>query len=83
MYPSLPVAERPLEFFQEPGEVVFVPRGWWHSVVNHSFMVAYTQNFTSKHNLEDTIRDLRKDDPDLAQLLWSRASCGSPVATCT
>jgi hypothetical protein len=33
-YPNLPLAERPIEFIQRPGEVVFVPRGWWHCVVN-------------------------------------------------
>jgi len=72
------VAERPLEFFQAAGEVVFVPHGWWHSVLNHSFMVAYTQNFTSKHNFLDTHQALQGEDPDLAQVLWSKAAapCG-------
>jgi hypothetical protein len=31
-YPFLKPDEIPLEGIQEPGEVIFVPSGWWHTV---------------------------------------------------
>ena len=34
MYPTLAPGERPLECVQGPGDVVYVPAGWYHAVVN-------------------------------------------------
>lgn len=33
-YPHLAPHEKPIEFIMEPGELVFVPSGWWHQVIN-------------------------------------------------
>ncbi|CAJ0937093.1 unnamed protein product, partial [Mesorhabditis belari] len=40
-----------IECRQAPGEVMFVPAGWWHVVINESVTVAITQNLCSIANL--------------------------------
>jgi len=69
IYPTLPVEERPLEFYQEAGQVVFVPRGWWHAVVNETWMMALTQNFTNDNNLQESLQTLKESDPQLGEIL--------------
>lgn len=53
---ALPAAEQPSEGICRAGEVVFVPSGWWHAVINvddgrGTPVVALTQNFASSANL--------------------------------
>ena len=40
------------EVVQRPGESVFVPHGWWHTVVNLQLSVAVTANFVHSANAE-------------------------------
>jgi hypothetical protein len=48
-----------LECTVEPGDVVFVPHGWWHAVFNLSDMnVAITHNYVSMSNLPTVLRFL-------------------------
>jgi len=58
---------RPLECTVEPGDVVFVPHGWWHSVLNlDDVNVAITHNFVSRSNLPTVLRFLEKKQDQIS-----------------
>lgn len=54
-----------LECVTEAGELLFVPRGWWHCVLNLELCVALTHNVVTEHNLLPALDFLEQD-----------ASCG-------
>ena len=54
---------RPLEAVVEEGELIFVPHGYWHMVVNLDDCIAITHNYVSTSNLKDCLRFLR-ENPD-------------------
>ena len=73
----------PVEILQRPGEVVYVPQGWHHIVVNLETSVAVTHNWASElgqfelmwretcrdepHFARAFFRALRRERPDLAR----------------
>ena len=52
-------AVRPLECVCEAGELLFVPRGWWHCVLNLEPSIAITHNYVSEQNLLNVTEYLR------------------------
>ncbi|KAJ2904714.1 hypothetical protein MKZ38_007332 [Zalerion maritima] len=52
-----------LEGICREGEILHVPSGWWHLVVNLENSIAITQNFVPKSHLSSVIEFLR-DKPD-------------------
>jgi hypothetical protein len=58
-----------LECVAEAGDVVFVPHGWWHMVVNlDELSVAVTQNYLADSNLPDALRFFRETPDQISGL---------------
>ncbi|KAI8826099.1 uncharacterized protein EV422DRAFT_600930 [Fimicolochytrium jonesii] len=59
VYPYLPSHMKPIEVIQEPGEIIFVPAGWWHLVLNiDPCNIAVTQNWASRWNLSGVVSEM-------------------------
>lgn len=52
--------KRPVECVCKAGEVMFVPNGWWHLVINLEESIAITQNYVSRRNLLNVLEFLKK-----------------------
>ncbi|KAG7348844.1 cupin-like domain containing protein [Nitzschia inconspicua] len=56
-YRQRPVGSRPMECTTFPGDVIFVPHGWWHSVINlDDVNIAITHNYLSPSNLGNALK---------------------------
>jgi hypothetical protein len=53
------VQVKPIECIVRAGELIFVPRGWWHMAINLEDGVAITQNCVSRTNLPHVLSFLR------------------------
>jgi hypothetical protein len=52
-----PPSERPLECTVDPGDVMFIPHGWWHMVINlEDHNIAITHNYVSRNNLGNVLK---------------------------
>ncbi|KAK9819897.1 hypothetical protein WJX72_003757 [[Myrmecia] bisecta] len=56
---------KPIECVVRSGELLFVPRGWWHMALNLEESVAVTQNYVSSINLPHVLEFLRCGREDL------------------
>ncbi|VDM64708.1 unnamed protein product [Angiostrongylus costaricensis] len=61
-----------MECQQRPGEVVFVPCGWWHVVINEDDTVAVTENFCSRINLVHVYPTIQKFRPGLTRIFLEK-----------
>jgi len=52
----------PMECTVREGEILFVPRGWWHMAINLEETVAITQNYVSCSNLRHVLAFLRSSN---------------------
>ncbi|KAI3642314.1 hypothetical protein MP228_011869 [Amoeboaphelidium protococcarum] len=49
----------PIECVTKAGDLIFVPSGWWHCVINLEETLAITQNFVSSANLTEVLHLLK------------------------
>lgn len=49
---------KPQEHIQRPGEIIYLPSGWWHCVINAQETIAVTQNYVPLSGLEGAVEDL-------------------------
>lgn len=57
---------KPIECLQRPGDLIFIPNGWWHQVLNIEECIAVTQNVVCDANLLNVVKFLKaKKRPDV------------------
>ena len=59
---------RPVVCVQEPGELVFVPSGWWHAVYNAESGISLTENFINDTNYKQVQNYFVSKSADIALL---------------
>eukprot|EP00435_Cladocopium_sp_Y103_P065385 s438_g27.t1 len=54
---------------QGPGDLIFIPSGWWHCTVSLTKTSAYTRNYINSHNYARAEEALAKLHPHMAKQL--------------
>ncbi|KAJ2551845.1 hypothetical protein EV175_003538 [Coemansia sp. RSA 1933] len=54
-----------VEIVQQPGEIVFVPSGWWHQVHNEGDTISINHNWANEYNLAALYSQLRREVADV------------------
>ena len=71
---TLAEANGMVELLQKPGDIVYVPGGWYHVVMNLDFAIAVTQNFVTSTGFDVAWLKTRQSRPRLAARLLRRIS---------
>eukprot|EP01117_Protostelium_nocturnum_P017621 TRINITY_DN71_c1_g1_i4.p1 TRINITY_DN71_c1_g1~~TRINITY_DN71_c1_g1_i4.p1 ORF type:complete len:365 (+),score=71.86 TRINITY_DN71_c1_g1_i4:490-1584(+) len=71
-YPFIPEKYKPIECILEEGEIIFIPSGWWHLVINLTDTIAVTQNFCNQSNFDIVCAELNFDDEELYEDFQTR-----------
>uniref|UniRef100_A0A4W3HTH0 Jumonji domain-containing protein 4 n=1 Tax=Callorhinchus milii TaxID=7868 RepID=A0A4W3HTH0_CALMI len=61
LYPGAAQSHSPIEVIQEPGEVLFVPSGWYHQVHNLEDTISVNHNWLNGCNVDTVWRFLRAE----------------------
>ena len=62
---------RPMDCVQGPGEIMYVPDGWWHAVLNLDHTVAVTQNVVTTARFPRAWRMTKRGRPKMSNQ-WLR-----------
>ena len=54
-----------IEILQQPGEIVFVPSGWRHIVINIDETLAVTHNYASRQHIGRIKEAMAKSEPEM------------------
>ena len=71
-------APRPLTIIQQPGEVGYVPYGWWHAVLNLDLTIAVTHNYASSVTFPSVWLRTLKGRPKLSGKWLDALRCQRP-----
>lgn len=55
---------QPYECICKEGDLLYVPRGWWHLAFNLTDTIAITQNYVNASNLKHVLHFLRSKNPE-------------------
>jgi len=77
-YPFLPEDKKPIECILEAGEILYVPSGWWHQVLNLTETICVTQNFCNKQNFETVCAEIKFDDDEFYEEFQTRITAARP-----
>eukprot|EP00760_Papus_ankaliazontas_P015484 PhM_4_TR16539/c0_g1_i1/m.53249 len=78
-FPDLSPRSAPLECIVRAGEMLFIPSGWWHQVVNlETPTIAVTQNYCSSRTLPMVVGDLKERGPKSLRKDFKAALKGTP-----
>ena len=57
---------KPMDCVQKPGEIMYVPDGWWHAVLNLDHTVAVTQNVVTTARFPKAWRMTKRGRPKMS-----------------
>ena len=62
----------PYHIIQKPGDLIYTPSGWWHTVRNLEPSIALTDNFVNQHNIKRFVTNFLPALNHLLVRTWKR-----------